>query len=60
MVVTIEFGKNERSPITAVAVPHMDGGAGGFMMFKIDEIDSCWRDCVAVLEVFMTSSDLLR
>lgn len=59
-VATVELGKNERSHVTAVAVRYRNSGASGFVGFKLEEIDGCWRDCVAALDVGMTSSDLLQ
>ncbi|MDC8774033.1 GNAT family N-acetyltransferase [Roseateles albus] len=54
----IDLGLAERSTVKAKAVRIRDSGTGVFYGFKISESDNSWRQCVASLEVGITTEDL--
>jgi len=57
-VATVDLGRNERSVVDVTIVRRKELDGMVFYGFKLLEPDRCWRDCVAALEVGLTSSDL--
>ncbi|MCV2355474.1 GNAT family N-acetyltransferase [Paucibacter sp. B2R-40] len=54
----IDLGLLERSTVKVRSVRARESEAGIFYGFKVNESDSTWRQCVASLEVGITTGDL--
>ncbi len=54
----IDLGQNKRSRVEVRSVRHRETEAGHFYGFKLAEADVTWRECVAALEMSLTSGDL--
>ncbi|WP_243392924.1 GNAT family N-acetyltransferase [Kinneretia aquatilis] len=54
----IDLGQNKRSRVEVRSVRHRETEAGHFYGFKLTEPDTIWRECVAALEMSLTSGDL--
>lgn len=59
-IAEIDLGRSERSLVAVKVMRRKDVDGNLFYGFKLDEPDPCWRDCVAALEVGVTSGDLLH
>lgn len=57
---TVDLGRNEQSQLEASVVRQKTIDGAVFYGFRIDESDSRWRECVAALEVGLTSGDLMH
>lgn len=56
---TVDLGQRERSVVTVRIIRRKEIEGMIFYGFKLIESDACWRDCVAALEVGLTSRDLM-
>lgn len=56
---TVDLGRLERSNVTVRIIRRKEIDGTMFYGFKLLESDACWRDCVAALEVGLTSRDLM-
>lgn len=56
----VELGKGVESHVQARVMRRKELDAGLFFGFKLDEPDHAWRECVAAVEVGITSGDLLQ
>ena len=54
----IDLGHNKRSRVEVRLVRHRETEAGNFYGFKLSDPDQTWRECVAALEMSLTSGDL--
>lgn len=59
-IATINLGVNECSVVNVTVKRRKITSEGLFFGFEIQEMDSVWRDCVAALEVGLTSRDLIQ
>jgi hypothetical protein len=57
---TVDLGRNEQSNVVVSVVRRKETEAGVFFGLKLEEPDACWRNCVAALEVGLTSGDLMQ
>ena len=57
-IAEIDLGLLERSTVKVRSVRARESDAGTFYGFKVNESDSTWRQCVASLEVGITTGDL--
>lgn len=56
----VDLGRNEKSTVSVSVVRRKETVSGIFFSFRLDEADAGWRDCVAALEVGLTSDDLMQ
>jgi len=56
----VDLGKSEQSSLSVSIVRRKEADGGVFFGFKIEEPDTVWRECVAALEVGLTSRDLMH
>jgi len=55
----VDLGRNEQSTVFVRVMRRKELDGVAFYGFKLDEPDRCWRDCVAALDVGITSHDLM-